>query len=71
MWTPRSSRAVIEVAEQHITDSRCLIRRVTSWRIERTERLILDTERRISETLTILLDLAAMADGLPSLRLAG
>jgi hypothetical protein len=71
MWSPRASRAVIEVAEQRITDSRCLTQRVTSWRIERTERLIFDTERRISETLTILLNLAAMADGLPSLRLAG
>jgi hypothetical protein len=71
MWSPLRSHAVIEAAEKRITDSRCFVQRVTYWRLERTERLIFDSERRISETLTVLLNLAAMADGLPSLRLAG
>jgi hypothetical protein len=36
-----------------------------------SERLIFESDRRIGETLAVLLNLAAMADGLPSLRLAG
>jgi hypothetical protein len=71
MWSPLRSYAIIAAAEHRIRDSGCVIQRVIRCRVDTTERLILASQRRITETLSIVLNLAAIADGLPSLHLAG
>ena len=59
MWSSAASYALIEHAQEQIADSRRLGRRVRQLHIAKPERLIIATNQRISDTLILLVRLAA------------
>jgi hypothetical protein len=62
------SRTIIERARRLIDESRGRIRAALEVQAK-NERVLISTEQRISDSLTSVLELSAIADGLPPLHL--